>query len=126
MTLEAETTIGHGDDLALRGRRCATCGAIAFPAASEVCADCWGSEMSDEPIGRSGALHSYTVVHRSTRSELVPFLVGMVDLPEGPRVMARIDAAPDAALPPATGLVLVPSAEEPLGFVYRPIGSQQP
>jgi uncharacterized OB-fold protein len=121
MKLEAETTIGSGDGLALRGRRCSTCGGIAYPAASTVCAQCWGTDLTDVPIGRSGALHSYTVVHRSTRSELVPFIVGTVDLPEGPRVMARIDAAPDRDLPPGTELVLAPSSEEPLGFLYRPL-----
>jgi uncharacterized OB-fold protein len=123
MTLEAETTIGSGDELALRGRRCTSCGTIAYPAAATVCAECWGTDLSDVPIGRSGALHSYTVVHRSTRSELVPFVVGLVDLPEGPRVMARIDTAPDSELPSSTELVLEPSSEEPLGFLYRPTSS---
>jgi uncharacterized OB-fold protein len=123
MTLEAETTIGTGEELALRGRRCTSCGAIAYPAAATVCAKCWGTDLVDVPIGRSGSLHSHTVVHRSTRSELVPFVVGMVDLPEGPRVMARIDAPADAELVPATGLVLEPSSEEPLGYIYRPIQS---
>jgi uncharacterized OB-fold protein len=126
MTLEAEPTIGSGDELALRGRRCASCGTVAYPAASTVCAQCWGTDLTDLPIGRSGALHSYTVVHRSTRSELVPFVVGMVDLPEGPRVMARIDTPPDRGLPAATELVLEPSDEEPLGFLYRPVLSSQP
>lgn len=123
MTFEAETTIGQGEQLALRGRRCETCGALAYPAVSTICAECWASDLTDVPIGRFGSLHSYTVVHRSTRSELVPFIVGWVDLPEGPRVMARIDAPPDADLPPASDLVLEQSAEEPLGFLYRPTSS---
>ncbi len=76
----------------LRIQRCTACGRhVFYPRA--VCPYC----MADSPewvvaTGR-GTVYSFTTVHRTSdefRAE-VPFTVGLVELAEGVRMMARLD-----------------------------------
>jgi len=46
-----------------------------------------------------GRVYSYTIVHRAAHeafAPLVPYVVALVDLVEGPRMMSRLRVAPDA------------------------------
>jgi uncharacterized OB-fold protein len=73
-------------------QRCADCGAVRFPP-RHLCTACW-SERTDwiEASGR-GSVHSFTVIHRAPApafAERVPYVVALIDLAEGPRMLANI------------------------------------
>ena len=97
-------------------RVCATCGAAAYPPMP-------GCPMCGHPEGRAvaatghGTLYSWTVCHVAfdpAFADDVPYTVGLVEVDEGARVVARIDGDP--------GLL---AADMPLAarFRHRPDGS---
>jgi uncharacterized protein len=73
-------------------QRCGACGTVRFyPRA--LCPSCW-SDGADwiEASGR-GRVHSYTVIHRPPAPAFaarVPYVVALVDLEEGPRMMTNV------------------------------------
>jgi uncharacterized OB-fold protein len=78
----------------LRIQRCAACGRFVFyPRA--VCPHCMADSLAWVVATGRGSVYSFTVVHRTSdefQSE-VPFTVGLVELDEGVRMMARLDIA---------------------------------
>ena len=80
-------------------QRCAACRTFIFyPRA--ICPSCGGSALHWEPVSGKGTLYSFTIVHRATVPDFrpdVPYVVALVDLDEGPRLMATlIDVSADA------------------------------
>ena len=80
----------------LRVQRCGACGRhVFYPRA--VCPYCASSELDWVDASGRGRIHSYTVVHRAPpeyRDE-VPYVVALVELDEGVRMMTRlIDVEP--------------------------------
>lgn len=59
-----------------------------------VCSHCMGSDLEESLFGPSGTLYSYTVIRVSPRFS-GPQPMGYVDLDEGVRVLALIDAELD-------------------------------
>ncbi|HXM57884.1 MAG TPA: Zn-ribbon domain-containing OB-fold protein [Candidatus Dormibacteraeota bacterium] len=80
----------------LRLQRCAACGRhVFYPRA--VCPFCMAAELRWEEASGRGAVHSFTVVHRAPAGyrDEVPYVVALVDLDEGVRMMTRlVDVAP--------------------------------
>ena len=76
----------------LEGGRCVTCShALLF--ARPRCPRC-GGEVVPERFGPEGSVWAVTVVHVPSRpDEEVPYTLAYVDLDDGPRVLARLDAA---------------------------------
>jgi uncharacterized OB-fold protein len=70
--------------------KCKKCGKYTFPKYL-VCPQCFSDEMEDAPLSKTGKLHSFTMVRRSMPEFAVPYGLGLVDFPEGVRVMAQID-----------------------------------
>ena len=81
-----------GDPPRLVAGRCTSCRFLSFPA-REVCPECSSGEIDDEPIGPLGTLYSMTTVFVSA-TRTVPYSLGYVDFPEGPRVLALLSADP--------------------------------
>ena len=82
----------------LRIQRCAGCGRhVFYPRA--VCPHCAGADLEWVEAAGSGRVHSFTVVHRAPpdyRDE-VPYVIALVDLDEGVRMMTRlVDVEPAA------------------------------
>lgn len=76
----------------LRIQRCAACGRhVFYPRA--VCPHCMSDRLEWVRASGRGTVHTFTVVHRTTDefSADLPFPVGLVDLEEGVRMMARLD-----------------------------------
>ena len=81
----------------LLGSTCATCGTPYFPK-SPVCRNptCAGARMEDASFGPKGTLWSYTIQYypppppAKYDEPYVPYALGLIDLPEGLRVLARI------------------------------------
>ena len=75
----------------LLATKCLDCGEHYFPRRG-VCArtECLSQKVTDVELGPYGTLYSYTFVHfplfGSSKLEHIGYGVGLVDLPEGPRV----------------------------------------
>ncbi len=91
--LFAETP--HGPRLL--GSRCATCGTPYFPK-TPVCHNpaCNASRVQDATFGPCGTLWSFAVQYYAPPAPVkyddpfAPFAIGVVDLPEGLRVLGRL------------------------------------
>jgi uncharacterized OB-fold protein len=82
----------------LRLQRCRACGRhVFYPRA--VCPSCMACDLEWVEASGSGEVHSFTVVHRAPpdHRDEVPYVVALVDLDEGVRMMTRlVDVAPAA------------------------------
>jgi len=78
--------------------RCNGCGRFVFYP-RRLCPYCHSATQTWEPLSGHGILYSYTVVRipiSPTYEGRVPYVVALVDLKEGPRMLANlVDAAPD-------------------------------
>lgn len=75
-------------------QRCAACGhaQLYFRA---MCRACWSRSLEAVPASGQGTVYSFTIVHQVGRPALdaeTPFTLVLVDLDEGPRVLARLAA----------------------------------
>jgi uncharacterized protein len=86
------------DDLStvtLLGSRCACCGETALGASAQ-CQNCGSTGLTMLPLSRQGVLWTYTVVRHKPPGDyrgpdpFVPFGLGLVELPEGIRVLAPL------------------------------------
>ena len=81
----------------LQGAQCSCCEAVAL-GMRDVCPACWSRQkMTLRPIGRSGKLYTYTVIHQAPPGFPSPIAVGYVDVEHDVRVFAHI-AKDDASL----------------------------
>jgi len=89
----------------LRGSRCRQCGNVAFPVAVG-CQRCGSAEVQPRDLARQGTVWTHTVQRFAPKSPpyvppaegFHPFAVGYVELPDGVRVEAVLEAADPAAL----------------------------
>jgi uncharacterized OB-fold protein len=82
----------------LRIQRCGGCGRAQHYFRAQ-CRHCWSRELAIEVASGRGTIHSYTVVHQAADPALAaetPYPLALVDIEEGPRLLARIDAAAGA------------------------------
>ncbi len=70
--------------------RCKSCGKYTFPK-YYACPFCFSDNLEDAPLSPTGVLHSFTIVRRSMPGYPVPYGLGLVDFPEGVRVMAQVE-----------------------------------
>ena len=57
------------------------------------CPYCWSDNCEWRAAAGAGRIYSYTVIHQADTppfTEMVPYIVGLVDLPEGVRVTSNI------------------------------------
>jgi hypothetical protein len=85
---------------AMQVQRCAECGKwVFYPRA--LCPHCGGARLEWRPVSGRATLYSFTIVHRAPSPELqaeAPYVVALVDLEEGVRLMARLTGIdPDPA-----------------------------
>jgi uncharacterized OB-fold protein len=78
----------------LRMQRC-SCGLLRWPA-SPICHDCWSLAYTWDRLGGQGRMRSWVTFRREYFPEFpVPYTVGLVELAEGPRYPALVDADAD-------------------------------
>ncbi len=78
------------DELVLR--RCTACGKRHFPP-RHLCPHCWSDQFEWTKCTGKGVIYSFTVMHRAPMpvfAKRVPYVVALIDLDEGPRMMANI------------------------------------
>ena len=98
--------VGHGlltgdlDELSsvhLAGTRCLDCGEVTFGTYA-TCSACASEHVESIPLSQQGVLWTYTVVYhcppgqyRGPKDPFIPFGEGLVELPEGVRVLSVLD-----------------------------------
>jgi uncharacterized OB-fold protein len=82
----------------LAGHRCAACGAV-YLSTRRACSKCLATgPFVETRLSPRGTLWVWSIVHQSVPGVKVPYVVGVVDLPEGVSVRCNIvDVEPDPA-----------------------------
>jgi len=80
----------------LTGLECEDCGAVLF-APKGFCPECSGSKLRKVELSKSGTIKTFTVIRVAPEGFKAPYIVALVELPEGPRVMGNLDYDPDKA-----------------------------
>jgi uncharacterized OB-fold protein len=89
----------YADPPALLGSRCGDCGSVLFPRA-DACPYCAVHDPEPVELSRQGSLWAWTAVTAPPPGYEgdVPFGIGVVQLPEGVRVISRLTESDPAAL----------------------------
>lgn len=79
----------------LRIQRCNACNRYVFYPRS-ICPRCFSDQLSWVAASGNGTIYTYTVVHQAfgTFAEDVPFIIAIVELEEGVRMMTRVVDSP--------------------------------
>jgi hypothetical protein len=112
----------------IRLQRCLACGRCQdFPQAR--CRHCLHDQLDWIDASGNGTLHTYSTVYRAPSPEFaadVPYVVGLVKLPEGIQLMARILVDDEQTLsldmPLTAQPVCWPGTDHVLAFVPAPAG----
>ncbi|XAH22040.1 Zn-ribbon domain-containing OB-fold protein [Xylophilus sp. GW821-FHT01B05] len=73
-------------------RKCKACSQLHFMP-RHLCPHCWSDQLEWIDAKGTGSIHSFTVMRRASDpafAHLVPYVVALIDLDEGPRMMANI------------------------------------
>ena len=73
-------------------RKCKACGELHFMP-RHLCPVCWSDELEWVHAKGTGSVHSFTIVRRASSPAFgprVPYVVALIDLEEGPRMMANV------------------------------------
>lgn len=81
------------EDGRLLTQRCQQCGHRQLPPRYR-CPSCDSLDLEWSPTTGSGTIHAVTTVHRGpTQDADVPYVLALVDLDDGARLLARVDVA---------------------------------
>lgn len=81
----------------MEASKCAQCGKVFFPERM-VCSSCGSKKLSKVQLSKRGKLLTFTVIRYPPTGyeSQAPYVVGLVELPEGVRVLSRItDCRPE-------------------------------
>jgi len=76
----------------LKLRRCRDCSKLHFMPRF-LCPFCWSEDLEWIDSAGRGTVHSFTIIRRAPLAEFAgraPYVVALIDLEEGPRMMANI------------------------------------
>jgi uncharacterized OB-fold protein len=88
------------EQVRLAGTQCSVCREVSL-GQSQVCPNCGSDAVAAISLGRQGVLWSFTVVRHKPPGDyrgpepFAPFGMGLIELPEGIRVLAPIDCDVD-------------------------------
>lgn len=88
--------LGPAADIRLAGSRCRNCGEV-FLGPRNVCENCSASSMEQIAFSKKGSLWSYTIIRHEpppgykVPGPFEPYGLGLVELPEGIRILSPID-----------------------------------
>lgn len=89
------------DAVQLLGSECQSCKEVSI-GTNTICLNCGGDEMRVKPLSSEGELWSYTIIRHKPPGNYLgpdpfePFALGLVELPDGVRIMAPLEGEPDA------------------------------
>ncbi len=114
----------------LLGSRCTHCGEVTFPKQHR-CANCSSEAVEEVPLSARGTLYSFTNVNYPVPDGYkgpVPYGVGMIELPEGVRLMAHLTESDPRKLRVGMAMALVldklfaqDDGAEVVGFKFKPV-----
>ena len=101
-------------------QRCTACGKHVFYPRL-VCPHCGGGPLEWVSASGRGTVHSFTVVHRAPPAFAaeVPYVVALVDLEEGPRMMTRLLGAEPAEVHIGMPVQVAIEGDPPLPYFRR-------
>ena len=104
----------------LIGSKCRSCGESFFPARL-CCRRCSSDDMEEIAIGQTGKLYSFTTIRVKPPHFIgeVPYIVGVVELPEGERIRALLTDCEQDSLELGMEMQLVIEA---VGKTTKPLG----
>ena len=88
------------EKVTLLGSKCGKCGEISLGKRVQ-CSNCGASRLEEMPLSKKGKLWTYTVIRHRPPGDykgpdpFVPFGLGLVELPEGIRVLSPLYCALD-------------------------------
>jgi len=94
------TPLSDLSNVRLMGSRCSSCGETTL-GKSTACPNCGQNTVTALPLSKRGRVWTYTIVRHKPPGDyrgpdpFVPFAMGLVELPEGLRVLAPIDCKLD-------------------------------
>ena len=90
---------GDGTEGVLLGAVCKSCGEYFF-GSPDFCLNCTSSELGEVELSRQGILRTYTVIWVPPPGwqGAVPYILGSVELPEGPEVVSEVVDCPQEAI----------------------------
>ena len=112
----------------LIGFRCRECGVSVFGSAT-FCQSCTSFDLEPVDLGQTGTLFSYTIVRIPPAGwpGEVPYILGQVELPAGPQVLAEVIGCAHSDLiigmPVELAIQAVPAqegGEDKLVYKWRP------
>ncbi len=120
-------TNDSGTQGVLLGFRCRDCGVLVFGPAT-FCQACTSSDVQQVELGQRGTLYSFTIVRVPPAGwpGPVPYILGQVDLAEGPQVLAEVIDCAHEELKIGMGVVLAlkpvkgEGDEERVVYKWRP------
>jgi uncharacterized OB-fold protein len=113
----------------LIGNRCRSCGEVFFPT-RRCCRRCSSDDLKEIALGRTAKLYSFTTVRVRIPDSKVepPYLVGIVEFPEGERARTLLADCDPASLKVGADMELMIEAvyedelgRQILGWKYRPL-----
>ena len=84
------------EGIRLLGSKCGACAEVSF-GTNPVCLNCGGTDINSVRLSPEGILWTFTVVHHQPPGDyrgpkpFVPFGLGLIELPDGIRVMAPLE-----------------------------------
>jgi len=113
----------------LIGSKCNNCGEVVFPRQTG-CPNCCSEDVAETRLGPRGKLYSFTNVNHPVPEGYkgpIPYGVGLVDLPEGARIVAYLTESEPDKLKIGMDMMLVidkffedEEGNEVIGFKFKP------
>ena len=90
---------GDGTEGVLLGKKCNSCGEIFFGSPG-YCANCSSSDLAELELSKRGILRTYTVIWVPPPGwqGSVPYILGSVQLPEGPEILSEVIDCPQESI----------------------------
>ncbi len=90
-----KTPLAPVEQVTLMGSKCKDCSEISL-GQRQTCSNCGSKKLEEIPLSRKGKLWTYTIIRHKPPGDykgpdpFVPFGLGLVELPEGIRVLSPI------------------------------------
>ena len=83
-------------DRRLMIQRCDECGRYQFPPGA-TCSDCWSPSLRWTEVTGRGVVETYSIETRPGPNPDLdpPYVVAIIGLDEGPRILSNVDASPE-------------------------------
>jgi uncharacterized OB-fold protein len=115
------------DAVRLAGSRCRACGETTL-GTSNLCPNCGSNDVGPLPLSNGGQVWTYTVVRYKPPGDykgpdpFVPFAMGLIELPEGLRVLAPIAGDIDAVrIGMDVQFRAIARTDDVVEFTYEPV-----